>query len=109
MKWTIRQVYGVNSFNVSTTKDMLQALQMYTTVYNDTIYAETQNTHNTIQYVSVKDWPPFYIVKHYGWKGIDYDMRGMVHIDAKTGRKISYNGKLPANLIYDIQQAINKA
>ena len=109
MKWTIRQAYGVNNFTVTSTKDMLQALKMLANVMNDTIYAETTNGNNTIQYISVKDWPPFYIVKHYGWKGVDYDMRGMVHIDAKTGGKISYNGKVSANLIYDIQQAIKKA
>ena len=108
MKWTIRQAYGVNSFHVNSTKDLLQALKMLDNIQNDCIYAETSDCNNVVQYVSVKDWNPFYIVKHYGWKGVDYDMRGIAHIDAKTGGKISCKGNVIPNIIYEIQKAIRK-
>lgn len=108
MKWTIRQAYGIDSFNVNSTKDLLQALKMLVNVNNDSIYAETQDNNNTVQYVAVKDWNPFYIVRHYGWKGIDFGMRGITHIDAKTGGKISCKGNVIPNIIYEIQKAIRK-
>lgn len=109
MKWTIRHYYDANTFNVPTTKDMIQALKMLANVTDDCIFAETQDGKNTVQYVSVKDWTPFYIIRRYGWKNDTYDARGIAHIDAKTGAKIDCKGNMIQNLLYEIQSAIHKA
>lgn len=108
MKWTIWAAYGVDSFNVNSTKNVLHALKILANTQDDSIYAETSDGKNVIQYVSVKDWNPFYIIRHYEWKDVDYDYDGIAHIDAKTGGKISCNGNVIPNIIYEIQKAIRK-
>lgn len=108
MKWTIQAACGVNNFNVNSTKDLLQALKILANVNDDSIYAETLDSKNVVQYVAVNDWPPFYIVKRYEWKNGEYDMCGIVHIDAKTGSKISCKGNVIPNIIYEIQKIIRK-
>lgn len=109
MKWTIRHAYDVNTFTVSTTKDMIQALKMLARITDDCIFAETQDGKNTIQYVSVKDWKPFYIVRRYGWKNDNFDTRGIAHLDAQTGEKIDCSGSMIQNVLYEIQGAIRGA
>ena len=95
MKWYVKDLGDYKAFKVSSTFDALTALAMFAEHKTSQAYAE--NEEASIEYIKIRDWPPFYMV-HYG--------KSIAHIDANTASIIDMSGYIPQNIIEELKKTI---